>query len=448
MRFTGERVVVVGAGVSGAAAARVFAEEGADVRVTDERPRGELGAADELASLGIEVLTGGHDPADLAGATLVYVSPGVPPHAPVVAWSRERRLPVWGELELGAHVCDVPTIAVTGTNGKTTTSEMIATFLRAGGLDAVACGNIGTPFPSAAREDHEVLVVEASSFQLVFQESFHPRISVLLNVAPDHLDWHGSELAYAAAKARVFRSQGAADAHVGNLDDAVAASISRGAPCDVAWFGLGEPADGETGYAGGELVCRIHGARDVFGTVDDERAGYRADAAAAAASAVLFGASAAAVATGLAAFTPARHRGEVVAICSDVRFVDNSKATNVHAALAAITGVRDAVLIAGGRAKGVDLSPLASMPERVLAVVAIGESADEVVAAFQGLARVRKAGSIEEATRTAFELAPAGGTVLLAPACASWDMFRDYEERGERFAEEARAIAAEVHDRG
>jgi UDP-N-acetylmuramoylalanine--D-glutamate ligase len=365
-----------------------------------------------------------------------------------VGWARERDLPVWGELELGARVCDVPTIAITGTNGKSTTSEMTATCLRAAGMDAVACGNIGNPFPSAAREDHEVLVVEASSFQLFFQESFHPRISVLLNVAPDHLDWHETQAAYAGAKARVFRSQGAGDVHVGNLDDVVAASISREAPCDISWFGLGEPAEGETGYAGDELVCRIRGARDELGAVDGERAGYRADAAAAAAAAILFGGSPAGVAAGLAVFTPARHRGEVVALRGDVRFVDNSKATNVHAALAAIEGVHDAVLIAGGRTKGVDLTPLASMPERLRAVVAIGESADEVVAAFQDVLAVRKAGSIEEATRTAFELAAPGGTVLLAPACASWDMFRDYEERGERFAAEARAIGGEAHHRG
>jgi UDP-N-acetylmuramoylalanine--D-glutamate ligase len=448
MRFAGERVVVVGAGVSGTAAARVFMEEGALVRVTDELPLGELGSSDELASLGVEIVTGGHEAAHLDDATLVYVSPGVRPGAPVVEWSRDRALPVWGELELGAHVCAVPTIAITGTNGKTTTSEMTATFLRASGLDAVACGNIGHPFPTAAREGHEVLVVEASSFQLVFQESYHPKISVLLNVAPDHLDWHETETAYADAKARIYRSQGRGDLHVGNLDDPAAASISRAAPCDVMWFRTGEPADAETGYAGDRLVSRIGGAREVLGTVDGERAGLRADAAAAAAAAILFGASPGAVATGLGGFTPARHRGEVVAVGGEVRFIDNSKATNVHAAVAAIAGVRDAVLIAGGRAKGVDLSPLASMAEHLRAVVAIGESADEVVAAFQDLVTVRKAGSIEEATRTAFELAPPGGAVLLAPACASWDMFRDYEERGERFSDEARAIAAKVGDRG
>jgi UDP-N-acetylmuramoylalanine--D-glutamate ligase len=448
VRFAGERVVVVGAGVSGTAAARVFVEEGALVRVTDERPLRELGTSGELASLGVEVFAGGHEASHLDEATLVYVSPGVRPRASIVEWSRERALPVWGELELGAHVCDVPTIAITGTNGKTTTSEMTATCLRATGLDAVTCGNIGNPFPSAAREDHQVLVVEASSFQLVFQESYHPKISVLLNVAPDHLDWHETESAYAEAKARVYRSQEKGDVHVGNLDDAAAAAISRGAPCEVAWFRIGEPSEGETGYVGEELVCRIGGSRDALGTVDGERAGLRPDAAAAAAAAVLFGASADGVASGLSGFTPARHRGEVVALGGGVRFIDNSKATNVHAAIAAIAGVRDAILIAGGRAKGVDLSPLASMTEHIRAVVAIGESADDVVAAFQDAVVVRKAGSIEEATRTAFELAAPGGTVLLAPACASWDMFRDYEERGERFSDEARTIAAKANDRG
>jgi UDP-N-acetylmuramoylalanine--D-glutamate ligase len=447
VRFASERVVVVGAGISGSAAAQVFSEEGARVVVTDLRPEAELERAAELRAADVTTELGGHDPSLLEGSTLLYVSPGVAPDAPIVSWARARRIPIWGELELGARLCDVPYLAVTGTNGKTTTTGMIASCLRAAGVDAIACGNVGHPFPTAAREGHDALVVEASSFQLVFQGSFHPRISVLLNVAADHLDWHGSMEAYAEAKARVYMNQGGDDAHIGNRDDPVAAGISRLALCPTSWFGSGPPDDGGTGYAGANLVVASGGLTDPIAVVDVGRAGFREDAAAATAACLAFGAPRSAIAAGLGSFTPPPHRGEVVAVAGGVSFADNSKATNVHAALAALADVRAAVLIAGGRAKGVDLSPLAAMRDRLRAVVAIGEAADEVVAAFQDAVPVRKAGSIEEATRTAFELAEPGGTVLLAPGCASWDMFRDYRERGDRFAAEARAIAGET-DRG
>jgi UDP-N-acetylmuramoylalanine--D-glutamate ligase len=435
----GKRVVVIGGAVAGAAAAEVLALEGADVLVSEARPAEQLDTLPRLHRLGIEVAAGGHDPTHLDGATLVVTGPGVPQDAPVLAWAVERGIPVWGELELGARLCDVPYVAVTGTNGKTTTTGMIASCLRAGGLDAIACGNIGHPFPLAAREGRDALVVEASSFQLRFVETFHPKISVLLNLAPDHLDWHGTEAAYVDAKRGVMRAQGDGDVHVGNRDDATSAAVSEAAPCPVVWFRLAAPQDGEVGYVDGELVSRVAGTASL-GPVDADRAGYRADAAAAAAASLSFGVSPDAVRAGLASFTPEHHRGDVVALLDGVRFVDNSKATNVHAALAAIDADPGAVLIAGGRAKGVDLSPLASRSDRLSGIVAIGESADEIASMFAGLIPVRSAGSIEAATAEAFSLAPRPGTVLLAPACASWDMFRDYAERGDRFAAAARAL--------
>jgi UDP-N-acetylmuramoylalanine--D-glutamate ligase len=440
-RFEGERAVVVGLGVAGTAAARVLAEEGARVLVSEARD--EVVVPAELAEAGVEISAGGHEAAHLQGATLVVVSPGVKPDAPVVAWARERGLPVWGELELGARIATAPCVAVTGTNGKTTTTGMIEACLRASGADAVACGNIGRPFPAAAREGHDVLVVECSSFQLEVQESFRPRISVLLNVAADHLDWHGSFERYVAAKARVFANQGEGDTHVGNRDDDAAARLSRGAPCATVWFTLGEPAGGDVGFVGTELAGGWSGA-DRLGTLAFDTPAMRADAAACAAACHAFGVPDGAIRAGLASFTPARHRGETVARAGSVRFVDNSKATNPHAVLAAVGGGRGIVLIAGGDSKGVDLAPIGALSDRLAGAVAIGASADEVVRVFEDRVSTRKAGSIEEAVRTAFELAPRDGTVLLAPACASWDMFRDYEERGDRFAAAARAIAEEV----
>ncbi len=439
--LTGLRVVVVGLGVAGTAAARALASAGARVVVTEERS--EVAEVERVRALGVEVHLGGHRPEHLDGASAVVASPGVPERARVLEWARDRGIEIWSELDVGARLCAVPYVAVTGTNGKSTTTELVACMMRAGGLDAVACGNIGHPFSIAAGEGHGALAVEASSFQLRFHHWLRPRVSVLLNLAPDHLDWHGSFDAYAAAKARVFELQDADGVHVGNAEDPVAASISRAARCAHLWFRLSEPAEGEVGYVDGELVARVDRERRL-GSPPVSSAGFRADVAAAAAATLAFGLPPEAVVEGMRAMRPLPHRGEEVARIGGVAFVDDSKATNVHAALHALAGRRRVVLIAGGMAKGVDLAPLAEAVPSLSGAVAIGESASEIAGLFEGSVPVRKADSMEEAVRAAFELAPADGTVVLAPACASWDMFRDYAERGERFTDAARALAEEV----
>ena len=444
--FAGCHAVVLGAGVAGRAAAETLLAEGATVLVTDVRDADALGNLEALEALGVEVRTGGHDPGDLDGADLLVASPGIPPSAEVFAWARIRGLAPWGELELGARIASAPYLAVTGTNGKTTTTGMLASCLRAGGVDAVACGNIGFPFTTAARQGHSVLVVEVSSQQLALQDSFHPRVSVLLNLAPDHIDHHGSFEAYRAAKATIHRNQGDGDVHVGNRDDPEAAAVSATAPCEVRWFGAGEPRDGEVGFDGDELLLRRPGDDVRLGSVEGERAGSREDAAAAAAAAIAFGVEPAAIGEGLHVFEPAAHRGETVAEIEGVRFVDDSKATNVHAALAAVRGVHDAVLIAGGRSKGQDLSALATVADHLRAVIAIGEAAEDVRHAFDGVVPVAHASSIEAAVAHAFDASARPGIVLLAPACASWDQFASYVERGDRFAAAARALGKATVD--
>jgi UDP-N-acetylmuramoylalanine--D-glutamate ligase len=439
--LAGRRILVVGLAASGLAAARALLAEGALVRVSEVRadPEGEA----ELRAAGAEVLTGGHVAAHLDDVHLVVASPGVPERGPVLTWALQRGLPVWSELELGWRSVRVPSVGVTGTNGKSTTTELIASMLRASGLEAIACGNIGYPLSTAAREGHAALAIEASSFQLRFAPSFGPRVTVLLNVAPDHLDWHGSFEAYVDAKARIFANQGADDIHVANRDDATSAAISKASSARLVWFGLGEPGDGEVGYIGEELVGRLDGEIRL-GRPPRTDVSFREDAAAAAAAALGFGLDAAAVTEGMRAMRPLGHRGEVVARAGRVRFVDDSKATNVHATLAAMRGRERVVLIAGGRAKGADLSPLRSVASRLAGVVAIGEAAEEIASIFEGVVSVRRAGSMEEAARSAFELAPPDGVVLLAPACASWDLFRDFAERGERFSAAAIEIARQV----
>jgi UDP-N-acetylmuramoylalanine--D-glutamate ligase len=445
--FVGQRAVVIGLGISGMAAASALSAEGAEVRVSEARTLEEVGAEPRSGELprGVEVLAGGHRPEHLEGATLVVVSPGVTPGADVLAWARDRALPVWSELELGVRLCRVPYVAVTGTNGKTTTVELVAAMMRAEGLSATACGNVGYPISLAASDaSFDALAVECSSFQLAFQESLHPKVSVLLNLSPDHLDWHGSFDDYARAKARIYTRQGLEDTHVGNLDDREAADVSSRAPCPVRWIGSGRPSGADVVVDGGRVVARFPDERRVIdlGVPRNQSRSFLTDSAAAAAAGLAFGLSGEAVRSALQAFDPLPHRGAVVAEAGSIRFVDDSKATNPHAALAALQGLHDAILIAGGLAKGVDLTPLASAAPSLTAVVAIGEAAPEVARVFEGLLPVRRAGSIEEAVDLAFGLAPQGGTVILAPACASQDMFRDYRERGERFAAAARVAAA------
>jgi UDP-N-acetylmuramoylalanine--D-glutamate ligase len=439
--FRGERAVVIGLGASGSAAARVLLEEGAIVRISEQREQRDVPGVEAVTELDVEILGGGHRVEHLAGATLVITSPGVQQNTPILRAALDRGLPVWSELELGARLCRVPYIGITGTNGKTTTTEMVAAAMRAHGLDAVACGNVGHPFSLAAREKHDALAVEASSFQLRFSESFHPRVSVLLNLAEDHLDWHGSFDAYAEAKSRVFALQTAEETHVGNRDDPLAAERSAKAAARRVWTTLSEPQEGEVGYAGDRLVSRLEGEIALEAPTGGGR-GRRADAAASAAAGLSFGLSPRAVSEGITAAGALPHRGDMVARAGTIRFVDDSKATNPHAALVAGEGYERVVLIAGGRAKGVDLSPLKGATPRLAAVVAIGEAAEEILGIFANLVPTRSAGSIEEAARVAFELAPDEGTVLLAPACASQDMFKDYRERGERFA----AAAAEISE--
>jgi UDP-N-acetylmuramoylalanine--D-glutamate ligase len=442
--LSGKRVVVIGLGESGIAAAEALASVGARVRVTERRGAEEVAEAVSRAEAsGAEVLAGGHRPEHLKDADLVVTSPGVPEHAEVLRWVGRQGTPLWSELELGARLVRCPFVAVTGTNGKTTTTEMVAEAMRTAGLDAIACGNVGYPFSRAALEGHQALAVEASSFQLRFHRTFHPRVSVLLNLAPDHIDWHGGFGPYRQAKARVYELQGPGDVHVGNRDDAHAAAVSRAAPCEVTWFTLEPPGPATAGYEGEELVVWGEGERRL-GRPASDAPSHRADAAAAAAAVLGFGLGPDA-ARAVTSFPPLPHRGAVVAEVGGVRFVDDSKATNPHAALAAIQGLEGVVLIAGGRSKGIDLSPLATATPRLAGVVALGEAAPELAQLFEGRLPLRRAGSIEEAARLALELAPPGGAVVLAPACASQDMFRDYAERGDRFAAAARRLLGEVN---
>jgi UDP-N-acetylmuramoylalanine--D-glutamate ligase len=426
------KALVYGLARSGQAVARRLNERGDDVVLVDRSLGNEL----ELDLLdGVDVLV---------------KSPGVPGERPLVTIARERGIPVQSEVEVAWRLLPQHTklVGVTGTNGKTTTTELLGAIFRAAAFDVAVAGNVGTPLASVRTADW--VVCELSSFQLEDVETLACDVAVLLNLEPDHLDRHGSFEAYRDAKAAIYRNQRDDDVHVGNRDDPEAEAVSRAAPCAQRWFGVGAPAarSADVGYEGDTLLTLGPAGPVELGSVDGERAGHREDAAAAATAALAYGLAPEAVRDGLAAFEPAAHRGEAVAQVGGVRFLDNSKATNVHAALAAIAAVDDAVLIAGGRAKGQDLAALGTVAEHLLAVVAIGEAAGAIRAAFDGLVPVKDASSIEDAVVAAFAAAESPGVVLLAPACASWDQFASYAERGDRFAAAARGLAEGVRAGG
>ena len=431
------RVVVVGLGISGRAVARHLRAEGAGVVVVEDHPRPSTQG--EAEALGIDLLLR-PDPARLravvAAADLVVPSPGVAPSHPVFDVAARAGVPVLGEVELAARRASCPIVAVTGTNGKTTVTSLIASILQVGGLSAVAAGNIGSPLIDAVTGEADVVVAEVSSFQLQFVDRFHPAVAVWLNLAPDHLDWHPDTASYAAAKARIWARQGPDDVAVVNADDPQVMSWAASAPSRVVTFGTSGP-DGRRSdltVEGGWLVA---GGDRLLAVGDLPRALPHdvANALAAAGAALALGARPADIAAALRSFVAPPHRLTLVAEADGVRWYDDSKATNPHAAATAVTAFESVVLLAGGRNKGLDLGELARAAEgRVRQVVAFGEAAGEVEAAFAGRGPTVRAGSMGEAVALAAHAARSGDVVLLSPGCASFDWYESYAARGDAFA--------------
>lgn len=431
----GSPVVVLGLGRSGEAAARRLLASGARVVVIDSAD--DSGLRERAAGLaGAVVRLGTQDAAALAGAALVIASPGVAPSSPMLSAAREAGIPVWSEVELAWRLARVPIVGVTGTNGKTTTTRMIAEALTASGMRAMAAGNIGHPLVDAATADLEVIVAELSSFQLHHIVSLRPRVAVLLDLADDHLDWHGSFEAYGADKARIFENQAEGDVAVFERE---CAPWRRGRARAVAFSagsrgGCAAPAIEETAGLEDGWIVVPEGRVVETSRLRARGSPNRANAIAAAAAACAFGAAPASVGEALASFEPLPHRMELVEEAGGIAYVNDSKATNPHAALAALGGIDRAVLVAGGRNKGLDLSVLAEAAGRLRGVVALGESAPEVERVFAATGvPVEHAASMDEAVERATAMAGPGDTVLLSPACASFDLFADYKARGEAF---------------
>lgn len=444
--LAGERIAVLGLARSGVAAARLGLARGAAVYASDAGDRPELrAAAEEIRARGGEAEVGGHDLAKLALADRIVLSPGIPPTAPVLRAPELAGRPIVPEMEFAWEQLEGKVLAVTGTNGKTTTTALIAHLLAAAGARVAAGGNIGTAFSELAlREPQpEAVALECSSFQLGRTERFAPDVGVLTNLAPDHLDWYSSVEEYYADKARLFRNATDASRWVLNGEDEAARSLPGDAPGERLYFRVDSPPP--TGERGGYLAedgwltLRLGGAEERVIEAGEMRLLGRhnvANALAAAIAARLYGAPADAIAVGLRTFGALEHRMEPVAERDAVLWINDSKATNIASTRVALRSLRrPTVLLLGGRHKGEPYAALLpDLDGRVRSVIAFGEAADLIVQDLGTHLPVERVdGALDAVVRRAAQLAHPGDAVLLSPACSSYDMFRNYEERGRRF---------------
>ena len=464
------KVVVLGLGVSGFSVADTLAELGAEVLVVAKKAEPEL--VDILDVLGVRHITGDQVTSDLPQEVtdflpeLIVTSPGVRPEHELLAWAKERNIPVWVDIELAWRLRDKTNkvadwIAVTGTNGKTTTVQMVESMLIAGGKRAIACGNIGTPILDAIRDPlgFDVLVVELSSFQLHFLGHIEPFSSAVLNLADDHIDWHGSFEAYSDAKAKIYENTRVACVY--NLSDLATEKMVENADviegARAIGFGTGLPARSQVGFVE-DILCdraflddRGNSALEIATLDDLAQIGVltphlMANAAAATALARSYGVAPEDIRTALRNFKLDAHRIELIAERDGISFIDDSKATNPHAAAASLNSFENIIWIVGGLLKGVDISDLvAKYSKRLKAAVVIGADRQpvlEALASYAGGVEVKEISDQEnvmhDAVAAALKLAKAGDTVLLAPAAASMDQFKDYEDRGKQFADQVR----------
>ena len=461
--WAGRSVLVAGAGIAGTACAEALLARGAQVTVVD---RAESERTEALVAAGATVVV--EEPAQLSlleDADELVVSPGFPPHHPLAAEAVARGLDVYSEPELAWRLQreDAGTVpppvwlGITGTNGKTTTTTMLAAILGAAGRASAALGNIGQPLVTA--QGYEVIAVELSSQQLYWSRDLAPTAGVMLNLADDHLDWHGSFAEYARAKEAIWRSAtpSGGGVAVGNLDDPRVLDALGRVTGRAVGFTLAPPADGQLGVVDGWLTDLAFGSGRLIeaSAIRPPGAHNVANALAAAALALAYGVPAEAVSAGLRGYQPEPHRNAFVTTVEGVDYVDDSKATNPHAAYASLTAYPRIVWVAGGQLKGVDVDDLVgSVADRLAGAVLLGVDRQRIA---QALARHAPGvpvvdvdgvddGAMGQVVRAAAELARPGDTVLLAPAAASYDMFRNYGHRGDAFAEAARGLGAGGRD--
>ncbi|MEE8447324.1 MAG: UDP-N-acetylmuramoyl-L-alanine--D-glutamate ligase [Gemmatimonadota bacterium] len=448
----GDAVAVLGLGVSGVAAARLAAARGASVYASDVAlTELQSAAAEELRAEGIDAEVGRHDLERIRGCDLLVVSPGIPPSAEVRRELRDAGIPSVAEVELAYRDLTSRLIGVTGTNGKTTATALCHQVLLAGGIDAAAAGNIGVPLCEIALRTTQPdwVVVELSSFQLADVNAFSVEIGVLLNLSPDHLDRYRDLASYYADKKRLFRNATAESCWVLNADDPAVLELARGAPGTHYHVSTVGPVRPGAYLDDDALTLEAPDRCERWLTVGEMRLPGRhniGNALAAGLAASLAGCDGESIGRALAEFEGLPHRLEPVGTYDGVLWVNDSKATNVAATLVAVQAFdRPLVLILGGRHKGEPFAPLLPWLDRTSGIVAFGEAAPQVVAELNGsLSGVQVESSLESAVRSARELATPGGVILFSPACSSYDMFRNYEERGKAFRRAVDGLHARV----
>lgn len=448
IELAGKQVLVVGLARTGIATALFCAARGARVTATEERPESQIAETSaKLRAAGVTLELGGHKAQTFIEQDLIVPSPGVPPTMAALAAARVIGIPVWSELELAWRFLRGRLVCITGSNGKTTTTSLIGHILETAGLPVQVAGNIGTPLISRVdvSSDSGFTVVEASSFQLESIVAFRPDVAVLLNITPDHLDRHGSLEEYGRAKVRMFENQTEEDAAILNADDAAALRYAPSRP-QVFWFSRQKRVASGCFLRDDEIVFRRDGAETVL--LRREDIGLRGDhnvenVLAAAAAATLAGVEPAAIVEGVCSFAGVEHRIEFVATISGVEYFNDSKATNVDATLKALDAFPGNLLvILGGKDKGCDYTILRkSLRQHARMVLLIGAAAEKIESQLGGVVPVERAGTMARAVELAEESARPGDTVLLAPACASFDQFESYEHRGRVFKQLVRSLA-------
>jgi UDP-N-acetylmuramoylalanine--D-glutamate ligase len=438
----GKRVLVVGLARTGVATSLFCAARGAKVTATDARTENALGEVlAGLRAAGVHLELGGHREETVLEQDLVIPSPGVPADAPLLKAARAKGITIWSEIELADRFLNGRLIGITGSNGKTTTTSLIEHILRSAGISTILAGNIGTPLISRVEEtnDASVTVVELSSFQLELIDTFRPNISVFLNLTPDHLDRHHTLEAYGAAKARIFENQTETDSAVLNADDPATTKYAPAKP-QVFWFSRKQRVAQGAFVRENEIVFRREGKEEaVLKFADIPLAGAHniENVLAAAVATRLAGADSTAIAKGVRSFSGVEHRLEFVAEIGGVRYYNDSKATNVDATLKALDAFPGRILVVlGGKDKGSDYTLLQKpLREKAILALLIGAAAEKIEKKIAGSVAIERAGTIERAVEIASHAARPGDVVLLAPACASFDQFENYEHRGRVFKE-------------
>lgn len=455
MELLGRHFIVVGMARSGLAAARFLHSRGAKVTVNDARPEAALVEAEQLRAAGLTVVGGGHPHELFASADCLVVSPGVPLSTPAFDWARRAGVEIIGEVELAARFLRGRIVGITGTNGKTTTTSLIGEILGRGGLPVLVGGNIGEPLISLvdrSRDDGWV-VAELSSFQLEAVEQLHVRVAVLLNITPDHLDRYDSMESYAAAKANILRRQEPGDVAILNADDARVAAMRALTPARVLFFSTTRPLDEGVSRRGDWVVARQDGVEQALISCADiplRGAHNLENVMAALAAGLACGVHPDSMRETISSFKAVEHRLEFTAEISGVSFYNDSKATNVDAAIKSLEAFPGGItLILGGKDKGSDFSPLRRLvAERCRQVILIGAAAAKIGEALSGTTPLHRVDSMEDAVNLGFQLSVPGDTVLLAPACASFDMFDNYEHRGQVFKGAVHRLLAEQSGSG